>query len=65
LHLYQQLINDLRFQQTSEKFVLTLAALLSRERFFLHVENDINQSMKDEYLIRFDAIVNDEDVSNN
>ncbi len=64
LHLYQQLIDDLRSQQTPEEFVLTLAALLSRERLLLHAEDDTDQPMEDEYLIRFDAIVNGEDVSN-
>lgn len=44
--------------------MLTLAALLSRERLLLHAEDDTDQPMEDEYLIRFDAIVNGEDVSN-
>lgn len=64
LHLYQQLIDDLRSQQTPEEFVLTLAALLSRERLLLHAEDDTGQPMEGEYLVRFDAIVNGEDVSN-
>ena len=64
LNLYQRSIKDLWLQQTPEEFALTLAALLYRERLFLYTVDDTAQPIGDCYMADFDAILNDQDVSN-
>jgi hypothetical protein len=64
LQVYQQLIDDLWIQQTPEEFALTLAALLGRKRLLLHSEDDTVQPVECGYLVRFDTILNGEEISN-
>lgn len=64
LNLYQRLIEKLWLEQTSKAFALTLATLLCRERLLSYIVNDITQLVENNYLMNFDAVLNDQDIRN-
>ena len=64
LTLYRRLIEDVRLEQSSEEFALTLAALLCRERLLPYTMDDTAEPIGGSYLTDFDTIVNGQDISN-
>ena len=64
LDLCQTLVSGLRLPQSPEDFMLTLVALLCRERLLPYTMNDIKQPVGSSYLTDWNTILNGQDINN-
>ncbi len=64
LKLYQQLVENLQNSQRIEQLALILAVLVCHQRLLSYTSNDTAQSVKDDYLIDLDFLLNDQLLSN-
>ncbi|KAL2042895.1 hypothetical protein N7G274_004655 [Stereocaulon virgatum] len=62
--LCQKLVNGLRLPLSPEDFMLTLVALLCRERLFPYTMKNITQPVGSSYLTDLNTILNGQDISN-